>query len=313
MQLRARKHILVTAVYFLVVAVITLAIIRFRNRTGSSTSQNGCNDEDYMLLNQTVTGIKAQIDLMREHRFAARRQQIEDRERLRYESKYYKSTKKLAICFSGFLRSFNLTEDRILKELFGLFGEDNIDIFMFVPQVVNNGNIQPLPNISWPVTAIEAYQQQDLPQPASGSQYHYRSNFQGWLQQVYGLHGCYNMIHEHQERTRTKYEWVARARPDVVYFYDESFQESFTLANLDSTIWWIPDNQHWDGANDKFMLSSNTNFELYANFDNIYYYTGLYKPEIYHKVVVEQYGINIGILTNFTTKIVREDGSYWPW
>lgn len=61
------------------------------------------------------------------------------------------------------------------------------------------------------------------------------------------------------------------------------------------------------------MLSSNTNFELYANFDNIYYYTGLYKPEIYHKVVVEQYGINIGILTNFTTKIVREDGSYWQW
>ncbi len=197
-RIKERKNIIVALLSFVLIGAFALTLVILQLN----------DNEEITRLNQNVSDFRDQIDLMRQHQFAARRKMIEERERQRTESRYYTETKKLAICFSGFLRNFSLTEQRIRNELFSLFGEENIDIFMYVPQVIKDDQIQPLPNISWSVTELRTYKQQDLREPKSGYLYHYRTNFQGWLQQYYGIAGCYNVIREYQERTRIKYEWV---------------------------------------------------------------------------------------------------------
>jgi hypothetical protein len=118
-----------------------------------------------------------------------------------------------------------------------------------------------------------------------------------YFQQLWALSECFDFIKEYEEEMNIRYEFIVRSRPDSVLNY---IQETLPLPNSSTIL--IPDENHFNGYNDRFAVGPATLMEKYmrrwhdlssCNVKNIH-------AESFLKLSLNRLGIGVQPVKNLT-------------
>tara|TARA_B110001450_G_scaffold50029_1_gene46648 strand:+ start:13985 stop:15910 length:1926 start_codon:yes stop_codon:yes gene_type:complete len=185
----------------------------------------------------------------------------------RTHKEFYKH--KIAICFSGQLRTFRKTYESFYKNILNVLKQTfEVDIFMFIWKIENKNDIKKSLEIYKPKKYIIKDDFKFKLPYFCENMYFYKGqfnditkNFENTIKQHYGISECFNLI--------KNYDYVIRNR------YDNFFEEKIDINTFNSNLY-IPTGHYFylngnpTNLNDSFAYGPYNEMQKYANFINIY-------------------------------------------
>ena len=178
---------------------------------------------------------------------------------------------KIAICFSGQLRTFNKTYKSFYKNIVDVLKDKfEVDIFMFIWKTENKDNIEKALKIYKPKRYIIKDDFEFKLPYFCENMYFYKGrfgnitkNFGNNIKQYYGVAECFNLIENNH------YDYVIRNR------YDNFFEEKIDITTFDNNLY-IPTGHYFylngnpTNMNDSFAYGPYNLMKKYSNFINTY-------------------------------------------
>ncbi len=160
---------------------------------------------------------------------------------------------RVALCMSGSCRGLTETWPSFKEFVLDNIGE--WDLFMYAP---DDEHAHLAADLKPKVLKTESDSPIDEQETVNGEHCILKNGLQPYLQQLFGLQKCYELMSEHINSTGAEYDLVIRCRPDLLF-----------VAPIDSeTIfdpWYVhvPDFHQFEGCNDRFAIGSVSNMEKY--------------------------------------------------
>ena len=180
---------------------------------------------------------------------------------------------KTAVCFTGQCRSLEFTYDNIKENLINCLGD--CDIFGYIAE--NASSHKAVKYLNFTELAVRADPVLDLDE-IRHMQAPSRGGINGYMQMLYGMKKCLEMVKDYEKKHDMQYERIIRSRLDVKYF--NKLESSFDLYEIDKYIY-TPDFHCWSvvqgaGHNDRFAVGNRENMSIYlSEFDYIKQYSSL--------------------------------------
>ena len=173
----------------------------------------------------------------------------------------------IAVCFSGQLRSIELTYKNINKFLNNNF--EDYKIFAHIPENKKINQqfdqyfqdslyiIEKDPNIR--KTKLKNSQFKSVKNKFKSL----RKAKIAHMQQLYGIFKCNELKKEYEAKNNLVFDWVLRCRSDLM-FYDSNIN----LLKMNNKYLYTPNFHNWSGINDRFIISSSENMNTFADLYN---------------------------------------------
>ena len=173
----------------------------------------------------------------------------------------------IAVCFSGQLRSIELTYKNINKFLNNNF--EDYKIFAHIPENKKINQqfdqyfqdslyiIEKDPNIR--KTKLKNSQFKSVKNKFKSL----RKAKIAHMQQLYGIFKCNELKKEYEAKNNLVFDWVLRCRSDLM-FYDSNID----LSKMNNKYLYTPNFHNWSGINDRFIISSSENMDTFADLYN---------------------------------------------
>ena len=173
----------------------------------------------------------------------------------------------IAVCFSGQLRSIELTYKNINKFLNNNF--EDYKIFAHIPENKKINQqfdqyfqdslyiIEKDPNIR--KTKLKNSQFKSVKNKFKSL----RKAKIAHMQQLYGIFKCNELKKEYEAKNNLVFDWVLRCRSDLM-FYDSDID----LSKMNNKYLYTPNFHNWSGINDRFIISSSENMDTFADLYN---------------------------------------------
>ena len=173
----------------------------------------------------------------------------------------------IAVCFSGQLRSIELTYKNINKFLNNNF--EDYKIFAHIPENKKINQqfdqyfqdslyiIEKDPNIR--KTKLKNSQFKSVKNKFKSL----RKAKIAHMQQLYGIFKCNELKKEYEAKNNLVFDWVLRCRSDLM-FYDSNLD----LSKMNNKYLYTPNFHNWSGINDRFIISSSENMNTFADLYN---------------------------------------------
>ncbi len=173
----------------------------------------------------------------------------------------------IAVCFSGQLRSIELTYKNINKFLNNNF--EDYKIFAHIPENKKINQqfdqyfqdslyiIEKDPNIR--KTKLKNSQFKSVKNKFKSL----RKAKIAHMQQLYGIFKCNELKKEYEAKNNLVFDWVLRCRSDLM-FYDSNID----LSKMNNKYLYTPNFHNWSGINDRFIISSSENMNTFADLYN---------------------------------------------
>ena len=173
----------------------------------------------------------------------------------------------IAVCFSGQLRSIELTYKNINKFLNNNF--EDYKIFAHIPENKKINQqfdqyfqdslyiIEKDPNIR--KTKLKNSQFKSVKNKFKSL----RKAKIAHMQQLYGIFKCNELKKEYEAKNNLVFDWVLRCRSDLM-FYDSDID----LSKMNNKYLYTPNFHNWSGINDRFIISSSENMNTFADLYN---------------------------------------------
>ena len=173
----------------------------------------------------------------------------------------------IAVCFSGQLRSIELTYRNINKFLNNNF--EDYKIFAHIPENKKINQqfdqyfqdslyiIEKDPNIR--KTKLKNSQFKSVKNKFKSL----RKAKIAHMQQLYGIFKCNELKKEYEAKNNLVFDWVLRCRSDLM-FYDSDID----LSKMNNKYLYTPNFHNWSGINDRFIISSSENMNTFADLYN---------------------------------------------
>ena len=173
----------------------------------------------------------------------------------------------IAVCFSGQLRSIELTYKNINKFLNNNF--EDYKIFAHIPENKKINQefdqyfqdslyiIEKDPNIR--KTKLKNSQFKSVKNKFKSL----RKAKIAHMQQLYGIFKCNELKKEYEAKNNLVFDWVLRCRSDLM-FYDSNLD----LSKMNNKYLYTPNFHNWSGINDRFIISSSENMDTFADLYN---------------------------------------------
>ncbi len=173
----------------------------------------------------------------------------------------------IAVCFSGQLRSIELTHKNINKFLNKNF--EDYKIFAHIPEnkKINQQFDQYFQNSVYIVEKDPSIRKTKLKNNQFKS---VKNKFKSLkeakiahMQQLYGIFKCNELKKEYEAKNNLVFDWVLRCRSDLM-FYDSNLD----LSKMNNKYLYTPNFHNWSGINDRFIISSSENMDTFADLYN---------------------------------------------
>ena len=173
----------------------------------------------------------------------------------------------IAVCFSGQLRSIELTYKNINKFLNNNF--EDYKIFAHIPENKKINQqfdqyfqdslyiIEKDPNIR--KTKLKNSQFKSVKNKFKSL----RKAKIAHMHQLYGIFKCNELKKEYEAKNNLVFDWVLRCRSDLM-FYDSDID----LSKMNNKYLYTPNFHNWSGINDRFIISSSENMNTFADLYN---------------------------------------------
>lgn len=173
--------------------------------------------------------------------------------------------KRLAICVSGSLRSFEYCKQSFKKHILDS-NKDNfeINLFFFIPEDIYSHKIKLLdiPDVVFEIRKDEIIKYNNKiinTAPIIKKDRASKGGLQGYLQQLKGINSSYNLMKKYEEENNIIFDFVLRCRSDVI------FKESVNLSILKNNLITVPKFHSYRGINDRFAFGNRENMSHYMN------------------------------------------------
>ena len=174
----------------------------------------------------------------------------------------------IAVCFSGQLRSLDLTYKNISKFLNENF--ENYKIFAHIPEN-KNINQEFTDYFSNSIYAIEKdpkIKKTKLKNMQFKSvRYKFKNSLTkakiAHMQQLYGIFKSNQLKTIFEKENNILFDWVLRCKSDIKFY-----NSHLDLSNMNSQYLYTPNFHNWGGINDRFVMSSSENMDVFANLFN---------------------------------------------
>lgn len=170
---------------------------------------------------------------------------------------------KVAVCFSGQLRSLELTQKNI-KEFLGNNFKD-YKIFAHIPKDTFNKDFSTyFPNSTVLIEDDPVIKRTKLKNKQFTTVESKYANLKAakfaHMQQLYGIYMSNNLKIQYEKENNFIFDWVLRTRTDLKFY-----PGNLKLESLDSKYIYTPNFHHWEGINDRFVLGSSLNMDIFAS------------------------------------------------
>ena len=172
----------------------------------------------------------------------------------------------VAICFSGQLRSLDKTHESI--ENFLNYNFKKFQIFAHIPQSnESNDFIRYFKSANIIIEKDPIIKKTKLKNKQFKSVEHKFGSLKAakfaHMQQLYGIYKANSLKMEYEKNSGTSFDWVIRCRSDLK-FYESKLQ----LEILNKDIIYTPNFHHWGGINDRVVIGSSKNMDIFCNIFN---------------------------------------------
>ena len=173
----------------------------------------------------------------------------------------------IAVCFSGQLRSIELTYKNINKFLNNNF--EDYKIFAHIPEnkKINQQFDQYFQDSLYIIEKDPYIRKTKLKNSQFKS---VKNKFKSLrkakiahMQQLYGIFKCNELKKEYEAKNNLVFDWVLRCRSDLM-FYDSNID----LSKMNNKYLYTPNFHNWSGINDRFIISSSENMNTFADLYN---------------------------------------------
>ena len=173
----------------------------------------------------------------------------------------------IAVCFSGQLRSIELTYKNINKFLNNNF--EDYKIFAHIPEnkKINQQFDQYFQDSLYIIEKDPNIRKIKLKNSQFKS---VKNKFKSLrkakiahMQQLYGIFKCNELKKEYEAKNNLVFDWVLRCRSDLM-FYDSNID----LSKMNNKYLYTPNFHNWSGINDRFIISSSENMNTFADLYN---------------------------------------------
>ncbi|MGB5983766.1 MAG: hypothetical protein WBG37_00560 [Desulfobacterales bacterium] len=173
----------------------------------------------------------------------------------RYSSPRRKSGLRTAVCISGSCRMLDVTLPNLEKFVFDVL--EHYDLFVYAPRDAFSPLAERLP-----ATLLKVAADRKLPETGlrNGATCRLKSGVQGYLQQLYGLKMCHNLMRKFQRENNIYYDCVIRCRPDLNFLSPIPDPR-----RLDGDYLYVPDFHQFDGVNDRFAMGGSAQMAVYLD------------------------------------------------
>ncbi len=171
-----------------------------------------------------------------------------------------------ALCFSGLVRSIKYTHEN-LKEFINRNFENYV-IFAYLPKGLD---AELFPEL-FPDAIVQIENDPRLFKTKfKNIQFKSAAHVHGsrrkakfaHMQQLRGIYMSNKMKSEYEEEKNLVFDWAFRLRTDL-FFYDNDLN----LNELNNDYFYTTNFHNWGGLNDRFLLSSSKNMDIYSNLFN---------------------------------------------
>ncbi|MGD9015959.1 MAG: hypothetical protein PVH30_01155 [Desulfobacterales bacterium] len=162
---------------------------------------------------------------------------------------------KTAVCMAGRCRGLERTIDNLVHNLLTPIGD--YDLFLHTPEDEYSHLAALLKPDSLLVEEDQPLEEGRL---AHGINCLLKTGVQAYLQQLHGLKRCNGLRLAHEAATGTRYDWVIRCRPDLMF--ESPIPD---LSRLDPGTVHVPDFHQFEGVNDRFAVGNPKNMTIYMS------------------------------------------------
>jgi hypothetical protein len=216
---------------------------------------------------------------------------------------------KTAICFSGELRSVDITYQLIKTNVYDSF--HNPDVFIHLWE--DDPNLHKLKYLTdnMNVVDIKMEPRQTFDEKDYGVNKRKEVNVQGLLRQIYCVQQCNNQKTAFEKLNDMTYDIVCRIRPDILIENNTKIEKKeYNLNKIH-----VPKHDSWYGQNDRLYFGSSYNMDILSNrIDHLDFYhkhKGVIHYETFlmfvaglHEIEFEYIPLRFGLL--------RDNGDYVP-
>jgi hypothetical protein len=199
---------------------------------------------------------------------------------------------KVAICFSGLIRTWDIVKDNIKNCL----DIDNADIFAVTDSLLKDISCERYiitpNNISLYKNHLFYFSQncKDI------------LNIENAVNMFYKIYKCNQLKKEYEDENNFKYDFVIRARCDVKY------NEKLILKNDKNTLY-VPFGNDYNGLNDQFSFGDSETMDkvsdLYLNINDYVKNGCIYHPETLLGYHVNKCGLIVNRDVNIKLEIIK--------
>tara|TARA_A100000164_G_scaffold380612_1_gene428755 strand:+ start:686 stop:1366 length:681 start_codon:yes stop_codon:yes gene_type:complete len=172
----------------------------------------------------------------------------------------------VAICFSGQLRSLEKTYESIENFLQNNFNK--FKIFAHIPLSENSDDF-----IKYFKSANILVEKDPVIKKTKLKNKQFKSVEDKFgslkaakfahMQQLYGIYKANNLKIEYEKTSGTSFDWVIRCRSDLKFY-----ESKLHLEILNKDVIYTPNFHHWGGINDRIVIGSSTNMDIFCNIFN---------------------------------------------
>jgi len=173
---------------------------------------------------------------------------------------------KVAICFSGQVRSLDVTFlsiENFLKESF-----EDYKIFAHIPKDSSSYKFQDyFPKSTVLIEKDKRLFKTKLKTKQFRSVEHKFGNLRkarhAHMLQLYGIYKANELKKQYEVKHNDSFEWVLRCRSDLKFY-----SKKIEINNLNNAYIHTPNFHQFSGINDRFVLSSSKNMDIFSNLFN---------------------------------------------
>lgn len=217
----------------------------------------------------------------------------------------------IAICFSGQLRSLDLSYKNISKFLNENF--ENYKIFAHIPENkhINQEFMEYFPNSIYVVEKDLKIKKTKLKnQQFKSVKPKFKNNLKkakiAHMQQLYGIFKSNQLKTLYEKENNILFDWVVRCRSDIKFY-----NSNLDLPNMKNQYLYTPNFHSWGGINDRFVVSSSKNMDVFSNLFNyvkVSEVEGFNAESIFKNYLVSK-NIELKKLNSLNFNRIRADGS----
>jgi len=173
----------------------------------------------------------------------------------------------IAICFSGQIRSLDKTYESIDNFIKNSF--ENHKIFAHIPKDKSSDVFKDyFPNAETLVEKDPSYMRTKLKKQQFNSvKIKFNNSLsrsrQAHMLQLYGIYRANLMKKDYEINNDMRFDWVLRCRSDIKFY-----TKKINLSALDNSFIYTPNFHQWEGINDRFVLSSSKNMDMFCDLFN---------------------------------------------